>query len=54
VSDQTDLLCSAFLDTINGGGGCITGRQHRRHDEVTAGMAVECARADEVITECAG
>src|SRR5262245_15063518 len=30
-TDKTDLLCSAFLDTINGGGGCITGRQHRRH-----------------------
>src|SRR5215510_12670623 len=32
-TDKTDLLCSAFLDTINGGGGCITGRQHRRHDD---------------------
>jgi len=32
----------------------LPGRQHRRHDEVTAGMAVECARADEVITDCAG
>jgi hypothetical protein len=23
-TDETDVLCSAFLDTINGGGGCIT------------------------------
>src|SRR5262245_61373785 len=32
-TDETDILGSAFLDTINGGSGCITGRQHRRHDD---------------------
>ena len=32
-TDETDVLCSAFLDTINGGSGCITGCQHRRHDD---------------------
>src|SRR5262249_39804024 len=32
-TDETDVLCSAFLDTINGGSGCIAGRQHRRHDD---------------------
>src|SRR5262249_41399448 len=32
-TDETDVFCSAFLDTINGGSGCITGRQHRRHDD---------------------
>src|SRR5262249_49457130 len=32
-TDKTDVLCSAFLDTINGGSGCITGCQHRRHDD---------------------
>src|SRR5262249_9416631 len=32
-TDETDVFCSTFLDTINGGSGCITGRQHRRHDD---------------------
>src|SRR5215472_17273540 len=32
-TDETDVLCSAFLDTINGGSGCITSCQHRRHDD---------------------
>src|SRR5215831_3357309 len=32
-TDKTDVLCSAFLDTINGGSGCITCCQHRRHDD---------------------
>ena len=32
-TDETDVFCSAFLDTINGSSGCITGRQHRRHDD---------------------
>jgi hypothetical protein len=32
-TDETDVLCSAFLDTINGGSGCISGRQRRRHDD---------------------
>ena len=32
-TDETDVLRSAFLDTINGGSGCITGRQHRSHDD---------------------
>src|SRR5262244_3093907 len=32
-TEETDVLCSAFLDTINGGSGCITSCQHRRHDD---------------------
>src|SRR5215813_5982595 len=32
-TDETDVLCSAFLDTINGASGCITSCQHRRHDD---------------------
>src|SRR5262249_25386377 len=32
-TDETDVLCSAFFETINGGSGCITSRQHRRHDD---------------------
>ena len=32
-TDETDVFCSTFLDTINGGSGCITSCQHRRHDD---------------------